>query len=115
MNNFVILSVGAYSDYSPDYYVGDEQITQEKMDFKAREIGDKLIKEYNELPTREIKNREPWDYRKNEKFNPETNKTVYEPSQYDFIKVFEEWLLEKGYKKLENIPEVNVYYDLPHN
>ena len=115
MKHFVILSTGAYSEYSPCYYGGEEEITQEEMDFKAREIGDKLIKEYNELPERKVEKIYSWQ-NETEKFNPETNKTVYPPKDYIFNEIFSKWLIEeKGYEELVNIPEVNVYYDLPHN
>lgn len=108
---FVILSYGAYSDYEPIYFMGDIPITQKELDRKGKEIGDYLIAEYESLPER------PDDREGVEKYDPATNKTIFSPSFEEWFSLMKKWLLkEKGYEKLpSDIPEINVYYDIPHS
>ena len=115
MKHFVILSTGAYSDYCPIYYIGDEEITKTELLDMGREIGDLLLNKYNELPEREHKKIYDWDDQKTERYNPETGKTVRRPSKDEWFILMEEWLIAcEKYKRLpENIPEINCYYDFP--
>jgi len=117
MKYFVILSTGAYSDYSPTYYIGDEEITEKEFKDKGRELGDYLLNKYNELPEREHKKVADWDDQKIERYNPETGKTIMRPSNDEWFILMDEWLtVQKEYKTLpNNIPEINCYYDFPNS
>ena len=111
---FVILSEGAYSDYSPDYYIGYIEITQEELSEKGKEVGRFLMEQYNLLPERKSTSVYEWDKDKMEKYDVNTDKTIFVPSDRDWQPIMEQWLFEKGYEKLpDNIPEINIYYDLP--
>ena len=113
MKYFIILSEGAYSDYSPDYYMGEIEITQGELNDKAMEIGTKLEDWRKSLPLREVT-----DWSGNlcdEPYDPKTGEGIYSWSLKTkwFIKM-REWLFSKGYQELpSNIPEINVYYDIP--
>lgn len=113
--HFVILSEGEYSDYTPTYYIGDVEITQEEFDKKALELGDKLIEQYELLPDRPYIPKYNFETQTSEKYNPETNERVRRPWGSDFIKVMEKWLIEeKGYEKLPTeIAEIRCEYDFP--
>ena len=113
--HFVILSNGAYSDYSPIYFMGDIPITQEELDRKGREIGDYLIAQYEALPERPTT--AFWDDRKMEKYDPVTNETIYSLSYEEWFPLMKKWLLEEmGYEELpSDIPEINIHYDIPHS
>ena len=89
MNNYVILSEGAYSDYDPKYFCGREPITQAELDMKGREIGDALHATKQE------------------------DQDSYDLRELWFEKM-RAWLSTKGYEELpKEIPEINVYYDIP--
>lgn len=112
MKYFIILSAGAYSDYEKTYYMGDREITEEELYKKGEQVGDLLLKEYNEYPARIIKN--SWGDDVKELYNPENNETVNIPYYTDWIKLMEEWLKKEGYTKLPtDVPEINCYYDFP--
>lgn len=114
MKYFVILSQGAYSDYCPNYYYGDNEITKEQFNKKGEEVGDKLIEEYLSLPERKDTSGRYWNDGEKERFNPITNKTVYKPNSRIFIEIMEKWLIEEmNYKKVEECPEINCCYDIP--
>jgi hypothetical protein len=90
---YLILSVGAYSDYSPTYFVGGKKITQKELTNKAEEIGTKM---WNE-----------WILDKKPEYS-------CGPDEDEFIEKLTEWIVHEGYKPIPtNIPEVNVYYDVP--
>ncbi len=112
---FVILSVGAYSNYSPYYYYGDNEITKEQLDKKGEEVGDKLMEEYLSLPERKETSGFTWKENETERYNPNTKETVYPPRDMEFIEIMEKWLLEEmNYEKVDDdCPEINVYYDIP--
>lgn len=88
MKYFVILSQGAYSDYSPEYFMGDVEITNKEFQLKGLEIGDRLTL-LN--PDERYENVETW------------------------FKEMKQWLSSKGYAPLPSrIPEINVAYsDIP--
>lgn len=123
MKYFVILSEGAYSEYSPEYWMGDIEITQEEFDKKGKEIGDLVIEEFNKLPARKHTcdrgNREYcfhyYSYDNGYvRFDPLTNKEYSRPPQSRWQEKIEAWLTEKGYSKLPcDIPEINCHYDFP--
>lgn len=105
---YVILSSGAYSDYSPVYFVGPTKVTQEELKTKSLEIGDAMWAYFESLPER---NGEFGSHR----YDPETNDYVgICPDEGEFIEKMSEWLYSIGYQKLpSDIPEINVYYDVP--
>ena len=113
-NHYVILSVGAYSDYSPQYFVGETEITQEELTKKSLEIGDEMWKVWEELPEKERR-----DWRGEMvmgKYDPENPKKYMgnSPRNEDFIEKMTEWLYSIGYTEIPNgLPEINVYYDVP--
>jgi len=114
---FVILSSGAYSDYSPNYYMGEVEITDKEFDRKGIEVGDKLIEEYLLLPERPSTSKWSWEENKTERYD-EKGEVIYPPGDAEFEKIMEKWLLEeKGYEKLpEDIPEINcAYSDIPNS
>jgi len=114
--NYIILSEGAYSDYSPTYYVGERLITQEEMDKKSIEIGDKLYAEFDALPTRKHEpcfNGEHFSYCKPmEKYYPDTGERAYSGDLAPkFFKQMAEWLKEQGYLEIsEPTAEINISY-----
>jgi len=114
---FVVLSQGAYSDYSPDYYIGDEPITQKELDVKGAEVGDFIISEFEKLPERPFSGEYNYSNETVEKYDPKTNKRMWQPGFSEWQPLMENWLKEKGYKKLPtSLPEINVSYsDIPHN
>lgn len=116
--NYVILSQGAYSDYSPDYYVGEQLITQEDLDKKGREVGDMILAEYEANPERPHISEYSWDREITERYNPDTGErvTTYEHGD-KWIEHMITWLNSLGFTKLPSaIPEININYgDMPHN
>lgn len=113
MKYFVILSQGAYSDYDPEYYYGDREITQEELNKKSIEVGDSFMKEYLGFPERESTSK--WAITGDkEKYNPKTGEVVYQPSESEYLEIMGKWLEnEMGYEKVGDSPEINVYYDIP--
>ena len=113
--NYLILSSGAYSDYSPTYFAGEKEITQAELTAKSLEISDKQWSEWEALPEIEAIN---W---KNKpimtKYNPDQPKIYVSDNGPDsgvFIEKMSEWLKTEGYEPVPNgLPEINVYYDLP--
>lgn len=125
---FVILSSGSYSDYYPTYYMGTVEITQEDLDQKGTEIGDMLLAEWNAVRrvhhVHEITWREETCDVTASRYSSvcpefdevdESGKKISKSSiDKKWNPLMEEWLDEKGYKKLpEKIPEINIYYDIP--
>lgn len=127
---FVNLSSGAYSDYDATYYIGNVEITQKELDKKGTEIGDILLAEWNGLPEKKHEHVAHWgDYPTCKEWNerwghlcPETEKYIVETGKVaskgnidgKWKPLMEEWLSGKGYKKFpEEIPEINIYYDIP--
>lgn len=114
--HYLILSRGAYSEYSPEYFVGDKEITQKKFDKKAREIGDLCLAEFEALPEREHKHTSQWccsfgRHETTEKFDPQTGKKVYSPFDDKWWKRMNEFIAEQGFTPLpDNIPEINIAY-----
>jgi len=122
MKHFAILSKGCYSDYSPDYYIGDYPLTQAEFTKKAKEVGDAVIGEFENYPEREHVCKSDWCYHGSEamttdKYDPTTNKRVYNVDEEKWYRVMTEWLTSLGFEALpENIPEINIEYsDVPHN
>lgn len=125
---FVILSSGAYSDYSPNYYVGRDEITQEELDKKGVEIGDLLLIEWQnvkEVPHVHVKdifgetcdvtskkwNRNCPDFDKVDENGKRTWKGKIDSK---WTPLMEEWLTSKGFSIVpDDIPEINTYYDIP--
>ncbi len=107
---YLILSEGAYSDYSPTYYVGDKLITQEEFDVKGREVGDEVESWFATLPEKEFK-----DWRgelATSKYDPATDEKL---NSYSLASIWNDkmatWIKEQGFVELpENIPEINVSY-----
>ena len=120
--HFVILSSGAYSDYSPEYFVGEYPLTQEEFDKKGRDLGDEIIAEFEALPEREHKC-DTWCWHQVtgkvelEKYNPVTGKRCYHPDGTEWETRMKEWLTSLGFQPLpDEIPEINIEYgDVPHN
>jgi len=115
--HYLILSAGAYSDYSPTYFVGDREITQEEYKKKGEELGDIVIEQWENAPTRpHVCNGEYccWKSDKDlyEKYNPVTGERYYSsPNSGEWFKLVREWILAQGYEELpENIPELNSSY-----
>ena len=52
--HYVILSNGEYSDYSPTYFRGEREITQNELDEQGVRIGDECMDWYENLPERTI-------------------------------------------------------------
>lgn len=115
--HFIILSTGAYSDYEPKYYMGYTQITQKELDEKSVEIGNAMYEKWLALPERKSTSNFEWEKDKMERYDPETNETVYSPFENDYILILEKWLLEEmGYEKLpDDIPEINTYDKIPNS
>lgn len=116
--HYVILSSGAYSDYSPIYFVGDKEITQEQLKNKSEEIGTQMWNEWIAIPTRRQKSY--WnDTEIDKKYDPENPKRYISdsgPDEDEFMEEMKEWLKTEGFEELPlNIPEINVYYDVPGN
>lgn len=116
MKNYLILSSGSYSDYEPTYFVGEKVITQEELTAKAEEIGTKMWNEWVQYPTRT--QRENWSNRiieqKYDPLEPEKYISNSGPDDDEFIKKLTEWLATQGYEQVpDNLPEINVYYDVP--
>lgn len=123
---YLILSEGAYSDYSPTYYSGNTEITQEEFDKKGKEIGDFLIDKLAKCPTRihdKIKcAKEYWphvcNHEETEVYWEDTGEKAhsYELAPMWF-KQMENWIKENGFEELpKDIPEINVSYsEIPHN
>jgi hypothetical protein len=119
-NYFEKLSTGEYSDYSPNYYMGDVKITQKELDEKGIEVGDKLIAEYMLLPERPYTSQFNFssDIGRMERYDKKTGETIYAPGDSEWKPIMEKWLLEMGYEELDEdeIPEINVSYsDLPNS
>lgn len=124
MKHYLILSEGAYSDYSPIYFVGDREITQSEFNQKGREIGDSVIKEWEALPTRPHVCEE-WCFHgapippKLEKYDPlNDNKFAGSYPRGDrWMKLMEEWIVSQGFERIpENISEININYsEFPSN
>lgn len=118
MKHFVILSSGAYSSYSPIYFMSDNLLTKEELDKKGIEVGDKLFEEFDKNPERPTKS--TWESNKGrlEKYSIMNGETLYPPNGDEFIEIMEKWLVEeKGFKKIPNdLPEINVSYgELPNS
>ncbi len=119
---YAVLSQGCYSDYSPEYYIGEYPLTQEEFEKKAKEVGDAIISEFENYPEREHICKNTWccyppNKMKTEKFNPATGERVYSPDEQKWEKIMVEWLQSLGFEKLpKEIPEINIEYsDVPHN
>lgn len=124
MQHFVILSQGAYSDYSPTYYMGPNPLSKEELDELGKKIGDECIRNWRELPEREHVHSD-WCFGrcpKYERYNPIEDCNVSSPfDNYGMTPSWhtrmEEELTKLGFTKLpEEIPEINVLYnDYPSN
>ena len=113
--HYVILSSGAYSDYSPIYFIGERKVTQEELNQKSLDIGDFMWKKFNELPER--KGEDYYGRPKMIKYNPE-KPDVYiggSPSDDEFIEKMSTWLICEGFEMIPTtgVPEINIYYDVP--
>jgi hypothetical protein len=110
MKNYIILSSGAYSDYSPTYFFGDREITQDELQQKAYEIGDKMWAEWEALPERD------GEFGRH-KYDPLTTKYAgIHPDGNEFIEKMAKWLEAEGYEPVPTgLPEINVYYDVPRS
>lgn len=120
MKYYLILSSGCYSDYDLTYYVGEKEVTQEELDKKAVEIGDKCLADYEALPERKHVCYSSWCcsiLKKGdlEKYDPETNELVYDPFLGKAWPMLEKWVEDQGYTALpDSLPEVNIAYsDFP--
>jgi hypothetical protein len=124
MKYYLILSEGAYSDYSPTYYVGDKEITYSEFKKKGEEIGDLLLSKFDNLPTREhnrIKCEKYYDGRikcTHEELEKYWEESLEKAHRYDlksmWMKEMEKWIFENGFEELpSDIPEINIYYDVP--
>ena len=115
MKYYLILSSGAYSDYSPIYFVGEKEITQDELQQKAYEIGNKMWEWFENLPEKESVS--SWDgHTFMSKYDPENpNKYISNgPDDDEFIEKMTEWLSIQGYEPIpRGLPEINVYYDVP--
>lgn len=125
---YLILSEGAYSDYSPIYYVGDKEITYNEFLKKGKEIGDEVINEWESLPERPhiCKDNYCCVYtalgkpKKTEKYDPNDLKRYISnsgPMSNDWFDKMEKWIFSQGFKKIpDNIPELNSSYsEFPSN
>jgi len=123
MKHYLILSEGAYSDYSPIYFSGSKEITQKEFDKKGEEVGDKLFAWFDTLPEREHKtglyhNTHYSSCKPTEKYYPETGEMAYSGGLAEkWFKEMEKWILSQGFERLpEEIPEINVgYSDIPNS
>ena len=110
MKYYVILSTGSYSDYDPQYFVGEKrEITQEELDEAGRRVGDEIYDWYDKLPKRKSTDGLV-------KYDPDTEKRVYEYSSLKKIwfSKMKIWLEDNGFEQApENIPEININFDLP--
>lgn len=125
-NYYLILSNGAYSDYSPTYYIGNKEITKEEFTKKGKEVGDSLYKKLSECQRRthdRIKcAKEYWrgicGHEETELYWPDTLEKAhsYQLSS-TWFKEMEKWIKENGFEELpQDIPEINVSYsEIPHN
>lgn len=124
MKYYLILSEGAYSDYSPEYFIGEKEVTKEVFEAKGREVGDRVIQEHEDAPVRphvcgkycyhSSFSPKP----ETEKFNPDTGESLYFHAKAgDWMSYMREWVLEQGFEPLpEDIPEINTAYsEFPHN
>jgi len=126
MKHYLILSDGCYSDYSPTYYTGDKEITQEEFDAKGKEIGDSLYDKLSKCKTRVHDRKEcsktHWrgvcNHEETELYWDDTLKKA-SSSQLSgmWFKEMEKWIIEQGFEELpKNIPETNVAYsEIPHS
>lgn len=123
MNYYVILSEGAYSDYSPQYFVGEREITKEELDARGAIVGDAVILEWENAPIRAHIHRNKycctWQFSPKileEKYNPETGEAYGSyPTAQRWLELMSMWLVNEGYQRLpEEIPEINTSYsDFP--
>jgi hypothetical protein len=107
MKNYIILSEGAYSDYSPKYYVGDAKITQDELDTKARAIGDEIVLDFQKLPIVDGIRRKA-----------DGEEYAYSSDMASkFFDCMEKWFFSLGFEKIpSNLPEINVAYsEIPTN
>jgi hypothetical protein len=120
---YLILSEGAYSDYTPTYFVGDEEITEEEFTKVGKQIGDLIIEEWENYPERKhICNKYCYHFGGvpiSEKYDPENPKRYigHNPDSEDWFNKMKEWILQKGFEELpKNIPELNSQYsEFPNN
>ena len=115
---YVILSEGSYSDYSPTYFVGEIEITDKEFQAKGEEVGDKLIAEFESFPQRSDTSGYSWDKNEMERYNPETDETIFSSEFAEkWHNQMTEWLHSKGYTELPtHIPEINVSYsEIPNS
>lgn len=117
---YVILSKGAYSDYSPEYFVGPREITQAEFSEKAQKTGDFVIEEFTSLPERKHEHTSDFcckrtQYGPTEKYWPESGRTAYRPDGSRFMELMRAWIKQEGFVELpDGIPEINVEYsDFP--
>jgi hypothetical protein len=125
MKYYLILSDGEYSDYSPTYYVGSKEITQDELDKKGKEVGNSLYTKLAECPTRahdKVKCAKSYwrgvcDHEETEPYWPDTLEKAH-PYQLGgmWFKEMEKWIKENGFEELpKDIPEINVSYsEIPH-
>lgn len=106
-NYFVILSEGAYSDYSPRYFIGNRKITKEELYKKGEEIGDILELWKENLPFATKIGYEQY------KYDIKEDRIVFNCDDKWFSEMVK-WLDGEGFKDLpDDIPEINIYYDMP--
>ena len=107
MKHFVIISSGAYSDYTPAYFMGDIEISQKEFNEKGKEFSDLMIEEFQKLPIKLS------EFGTEIRYNPENNEEYPSPDKEKWTILMEKWLTEKGFEKLpDNIPEINIDYDV---
>jgi hypothetical protein len=121
---YLILSEGSYSDYSPTYFVGRKEVTQEQLDEVSKQVGDRVIAEFEELPEAEyvcdcLLGGEHWNwckYKIGTTVKLKDGKQVSQPDVKDWFDYMHKWLEENGFVELPpDIPEVNTNYSIPHN
>ena len=112
--HYVILSNGEYSDYSPTYFRGEREITQNELDEQGVRIGDECMDWYENLPERTI-----LDWRgepERVRHDPETDENIWSHDLSDqWFARMKNWIIAQGYEQFpEDIPEINVSYsDIP--